>query len=55
LVCPKNRLNGTRTVIWVLWKLNTVSTDNSELYAYDDLNRLTSFERGTLTRGDRIR
>jgi RHS repeat-associated protein len=31
-----------------LYALNTVSTSNSELYAYDGLNQLTSFQRGTL-------
>lgn len=30
-------------------KLNVVSTGNSEYYAYDGLNRLTTFQRGTLT------
>jgi RHS repeat-associated protein len=33
----------------VLYKLNELSTGNSELYAYDDLNRLVEFERGTLS------
>jgi RHS repeat-associated protein len=32
----------------VLFKSNTVLTSHSELYGYDGLNRLTSFERGTL-------
>jgi RHS repeat-associated protein len=31
-----------------LYMKNTVSTSNSELYAYDALNQLTSFQRGTL-------
>jgi RHS repeat-associated protein len=35
-----------------LFKKNTVSTSNSELYAYDDLNRLASFGRGTLNGGN---
>ena len=36
----------------VLYKLNTVSTANSELYSYDNLNRLATFERGTLNGTD---
>jgi hypothetical protein len=35
-----------------VYKLNVVHTADSELYTYDDLNRLTSFERGTLASGD---
>jgi RHS repeat-associated protein len=36
----------------VLFKLNVVSPSNSELYTYDNLNRLATFERGTLASGD---
>jgi RHS repeat-associated protein len=32
----------------VLFKLNVVNTSDSELYTYDNLNRLITFERGTL-------
>ena len=35
----------------VLWKLNDLSADNSELYSYDNLNRLVEFQRGTLNSG----
>lgn len=35
----------------VLTKENTLSTTNSEAYSYDDLNRLGSFDRGTLSGG----
>lgn len=31
-----------------LWRQNTVSTTNSELYTYDGLNQLETFARGTL-------
>jgi RHS repeat-associated protein len=32
----------------VLWQQNLVSASNSDLYTYDNLNQLTSFQRGTL-------
>ncbi len=36
----------------VLYMKNTVSTGNSELYGYNGLSELTSFERGTLNGSD---
>ncbi len=36
-----------------LFKENLLSAGNSELYAYDDLNRLTNMQRGTRRREDR--
>jgi RHS repeat-associated protein len=35
----------------VLWMNNALSSANSELYGYNGLNELTSFERGTLNSG----
>jgi RHS repeat-associated protein len=43
-----DRLYGYDRNSNVLYMKNTVSTSNSELYAYDGLNQLTSFQRGTL-------
>jgi YD repeat-containing protein len=36
----------------VLYANNLVNTDQSNLYTYDGLNRLTSFQQGTLVSGD---
>ncbi len=36
----------------VLYKLNMLNTALSELYTYDNLNRLTSYEQGTLNSDD---
>ncbi len=36
----------------VLYKLNLVDSSLSELYTYDNLNRMTSYEQGTLNETD---